>query len=260
MAPLRKEANRFASLTTGLVSLLAYSLILYFLSCVGGLVVRPDSPRADEYLAKAWVSTPRRVEFVHNNLYESDYNDANGDGMQNIQDVIATINDVLGISYAQGDPDCNSDGKVDIKDVICINNEILYGSEDELQDAISTVDEYLVEALECAKSVYPELSARLDALGGLEVVVVFPDLFNSKTRNEGFTCSASSTGCTGLYKEGRASILITPSLAALGHEMGHWINDELFGGTDHSPQDLSIQCNLPRICHLYSVNRNLDGC
>ena len=51
--------------------------------------------------------------------------DANDDGMINVQDVIVTINQILGIAAAPGDPDCNMDTMVNIQDVICIINIIL---------------------------------------------------------------------------------------------------------------------------------------
>jgi subtilisin family serine protease len=51
--------------------------------------------------------------------------DANGDGVINILDVTALLNDILAISSAAGNADCNEDGNVNILDVTCVLNNIL---------------------------------------------------------------------------------------------------------------------------------------
>jgi hypothetical protein len=51
--------------------------------------------------------------------------DANGDGVINILDVTATLNDILDIAQAPGNADCNNDGNVNILDVTCVLNVIL---------------------------------------------------------------------------------------------------------------------------------------
>ncbi len=51
--------------------------------------------------------------------------DANGDGLINILDVTAILNDILGIAPAPGNGDCNQDGQVNILDVTCVLNIIL---------------------------------------------------------------------------------------------------------------------------------------
>jgi hypothetical protein len=51
--------------------------------------------------------------------------DANGDGLINILDVTAILNDILEISPALGNGDCNEDGEVNILDVTCVLNIIL---------------------------------------------------------------------------------------------------------------------------------------
>jgi hypothetical protein len=51
--------------------------------------------------------------------------DANGDGLINILDVTAILNDILGVSPATGNADCNEDGDVNILDVTCVLNIIL---------------------------------------------------------------------------------------------------------------------------------------
>jgi uncharacterized delta-60 repeat protein len=51
--------------------------------------------------------------------------DANADGVINILDVTAILNDILGLSPAPGNGDCNEDGQVNILDVTCVLNIIL---------------------------------------------------------------------------------------------------------------------------------------
>ena len=51
--------------------------------------------------------------------------DANDDSTTNVQDVISTINEILGIAPAPGNPDCNIDENVNVQDVICDINIIL---------------------------------------------------------------------------------------------------------------------------------------
>jgi len=51
--------------------------------------------------------------------------DANGDGLINALDLVATANEILGISSAAGNPDCNQDGQVNSLDLVCIANKIL---------------------------------------------------------------------------------------------------------------------------------------
>jgi Tol biopolymer transport system component len=51
--------------------------------------------------------------------------DANGDGLINILDVTAILNNILGVSPAPGNGDCNEDGDVNILDVTCVLNIIL---------------------------------------------------------------------------------------------------------------------------------------
>jgi Tol biopolymer transport system component len=53
--------------------------------------------------------------------------DANADGLINILDVTAILNDILGVSPAPGNGDCNEDGQVNILDVTCVLNIILEG-------------------------------------------------------------------------------------------------------------------------------------
>lgn len=54
--------------------------------------------------------------------------DANDDGVINILDVTATLNDILGIAQAPGNADCNNDGNVNVLDVTCVLNIILGNS------------------------------------------------------------------------------------------------------------------------------------
>jgi hypothetical protein len=95
----------------------------------------------------------------------------------------------------------------------------------------------------------------------LTVNVVYPDKYDPATGREGFSCKFSEKGCAGEFHLGSATIDIPPSLDALGHEMAHFMNYMLFGGTrDDDPNDLSNICKIPSFCHLYSETRNLISC
>ncbi|HEX9665049.1 MAG TPA: hypothetical protein VGA95_00630 [Thermodesulfobacteriota bacterium] len=137
-------------------------------------------------------------------------------------------------------------------------------TEDELTQALVEVDDYLEMALDCAKTAYPDMADVIDSVpaNDLHIVVMFPEFFDSEIGREGFQCkSAKSGNCTGEYRIGRSTILITPSLDALGHEMSHWINDMIFGSTSHDdPDDLTNLCPIAPVCHSYSSNRNLIAC
>ena len=134
----------------------------------------------------------------------------------------------------------------------------------ELPDALRTVDTYLEMAVGCAKTVYPDLENEIDSLPveGLLVIAMFPDVSDYERGTEAFSCNSAKSGkCAGAYNIGRSMILITPSLDALGHEITHWINDMLFGSTNHDdPDDLTNLCPISPICHLYSDVRNLTAC
>lgn len=138
-----------------------------------------------------------------------------------------------------------------------------YYSKDELTDAVRVVDEYYEMALDCALDTYPALADAILSLPAddLKVVVNFPDMYDSLTGREAFSCQFSEKGCAGTYSMSKREIRITPSLDALGHEMSHWMNHMLFGKTnDNDPEDLSEICQYPLICHLYAESRNLISC
>ncbi|MFQ5787281.1 MAG: hypothetical protein ACE5H1_04805, partial [Thermodesulfobacteriota bacterium] len=162
-----------------------------------------------------------------------------GDGFETVLDVKATTTTVGGIEFAHNG----------------------FYSEDELTDALLVIDEYLELNLSCAKAEYPDLVDVIDVLpmNELLVVIMFPDFFDPESGREAFKCKSSVTGkCSGAYNIGTSTILITPSLDALGHEMSHWINEMLFGSTSHDdPNDLTNLCPISPMCHLYSEIRNL---
>lgn len=51
--------------------------------------------------------------------------DSNGSGTITIGDRTALNNELLSVSYAQGQPDCNEDGNISVGDRTCVNNLIL---------------------------------------------------------------------------------------------------------------------------------------
>lgn len=138
-----------------------------------------------------------------------------------------------------------------------------YYTDEELAEAAGLVDEYFGLVVECAVGVHPELADVIMSVPGgeLTVKVVYPDKYDPSTGREGFSCKFSEKGCAGEFHTGSATIEVPPSLDALGHEMGHWMNFMLFGEThDEDPDDLSNICKIPSYCHLYSETRNLISC
>lgn len=138
-----------------------------------------------------------------------------------------------------------------------------YYTDEELAEAVGVVDEYYGAVVDCALSVHPELTDAIMSLPASELTVnvMDPDKYNATTGREGFSCNFSEKGCAGTFHLESLRIDITPSLDALGHEMGHWMNFMLFGEThDDDPNDLSDVCDIPSICHLYSKSRNLIAC
>lgn len=138
-----------------------------------------------------------------------------------------------------------------------------YYSDEELDEAMSLTEEYFGLAMECAVTVHPELADVIMSLPGSELTVnvVYPDKYDPATGREGFSCKFSEKGCAGTFHTEGSRIDVPPSLDALGHEMGHWMNYMLFGEThDDDPDDLSNICKIPSYCHLYSENRNLISC
>jgi len=133
-------------------------------------------------------------------------------------------------------------------------------TDEELEQAIVVVDEYYDLMNNCAQVVYPEydFSNPITQPNQVKVVVEEP-LLNDDGR-EYFLCSSSPTGkCAGEFNIETGVIFVPPSLSALGHEIGHFFNFQIFGITNHDPEDLSIKCAVPSICHLYSDN-HLSGC
>jgi hypothetical protein len=138
-----------------------------------------------------------------------------------------------------------------------------YYSDEELDEAMGLAEEYFGLVIECAVTVHPELADVITSLPGSELTVnvVYPDKYDPATGREGFSCKFSEKGCAGEFHLGSATIDIPPSLDALGHEMAHFMNYMLFGGTrDEDPDDLSNICKIPSYCHLYSETRNLISC
>jgi hypothetical protein len=138
-----------------------------------------------------------------------------------------------------------------------------YYTDEELPEAAGLVDEYFDLVVECAVNAHPELTDVIMSVPGSEltVKVVYPDKYDPSTGREGFSCKFSEKGCAGEFHMGSETIEVPPSLDALGHEMGHWMNFMLFGETrDEDPNDLSNLCKIPPHCHLYSESRNLISC
>ncbi len=136
-------------------------------------------------------------------------------------------------------------------------------TDEELAEAAGIVDDYFGSVVECAVNAHPELADVIMSVPGsdLTVNVVYPDKYNPSTGQEGFSCKFSEKGCAGEFHKGSDVIDVPPSLDALGHEMGHWMNLMLYGETrDEDPNDLSNVCNIPSYCHLYSETRNLISC
>lgn len=168
---------------------------------------------------------------------------------------------VVGCGGGSGEDPFSSDSWVETEGGIEFFHNDFY-TDEELNEAASVVDEYFIMAQECAVSIYPDIADTIYALPvrDMEIVVRHPDKYNPETGREAFSCAFSEKGCAGTYDVG-GPIHITPSLDALGHEMGHWMNFMLFGETsDENPTDLSRACTIKSICHLYSKNRNLIAC
>ena len=130
-------------------------------------------------------------------------------------------------------------------------------TESEKIDALKTIDSYWFQARDCAIMAVPAKEEYVLSINPrLITVKVRAPSISEKTGQEYFNCFADK--CSALI-EGRR-IDTVPSLPALGHEFGHYWNRLLFGGTNHSEDDLSMVCNTPRICHEYVVNEHLLNC
>jgi hypothetical protein len=137
-----------------------------------------------------------------------------------------------------------------------------YYTPEELDDAVRVVDDYYGLVVNCVIDNYPDLEEEVHSLSPSDITidVLKPTLSDPVRGKEGFPCKYYETGCSGSYNVG-GSINVTPSLDALGHEMGHWMNYMLLGDTrDGDPGDLSALCNITSICHLYSETRGLKAC
>lgn len=124
-------------------------------------------------------------------------------------------------------------------------------------DALKTIDLYWAQVSDCAIKNNPDREDKVLAINPQIITMkIRAPSISEKTGAEYFKCFA---GKCSAFIEGRR-IDTVPSLPALGMELGHYWNKVLFGHTDHNADDLSIVCNITRICHEYMVNKNLLGC
>jgi len=132
-------------------------------------------------------------------------------------------------------------------------------TDEEWLDVSIKIDQVALLVLNCANKAYPNRALGEEVFEQLTVKIVPPDGISNN--QEYFKCTTSSTGkCAGSYAKSSKTIKVPPDVAALPHEIGHFLNHIMFGDTSHNSNDVSIICDMPMPCHLYAETRGLNIC